>query len=288
VSAPATAAGRERVACNLCAAEDARPFTRRQGYDVVRCAACGLVYVNPRPDAARLLEHYNSDESSRIQYYLDAEAADRRSFAAMLARLERARPEKGDLLDVGPNVGTLLDLARGRGWRGRGVELNADAARVCREQRGLDVVSGALEPGRFPPASFDAVTLTDVIEHLPDPLAVTRVVRDVLRPGGLLLVSTPDISGWAACALQVKPEEHLYYFTPDTLGRLLARAGLELVECRPFDRWHNLTAMTHSTTCGGLLPRLAPLFRVARRLLGDVVVRLPLRENLLALARRAD
>ncbi len=284
--AAGSTAGREAVACNLCGGHETRPFTRRQGYDVVRCAACSLVYVNPRPDAAFLHRHYNSDESSRVQYYLDVEAADRRSFAVMLDVLERARPQRGDLLDVGPNVGTLLDLARERGWRGRGVELNAEAARLCRERRGLDVEAGALEAGRFPAAGFDALTLTDVIEHLPDPLRVLRVAAETLRPEGLLLVSTPDISGWAARALQVKPEEHLYYFTPDTLSRLLARAGFETLECRPFDRWHNLTAMTHSTTCGGLLPRLGPLFNLARRVLGDVVVRLPLRENLLALARR--
>lgn len=278
--------GFEYVDCNLCGADAARPFTRRQGADVVACGVCGLIYVNPRPDPARLAEHYNSDESSRAQYYLDVEPADRRSFALLLERLERLRPDQGDLLDVGPNVGTLLTLAVERGWRGRGVELNADAARLCRERRGLDVVTGVLEPGRFEPRSFDVVVLADVIEHLSDPLAVARVVHDVLRPEGVLVVSTPDISGWAARALQVKPDEHLYYFTPETLRKLLERAGFEWRACEPFDRWHNLTAMTHSTTCGGLLPRLGPLFRVARRLLGDVVVRLPLRENLLAFARR--
>ncbi len=279
-------AGFERVDCNLCGADATRPFMRRQGADVVACSVCGLVYVNPRPDATRLAAHYNGDESSRVQYYLDVEAADRRSFAWLLDRVESARPERGALLDVGPNVGTLLALAVERGWRARGVELNAEAARVCRERRGLDVLSGVLEPGRFEPGSFDVVVLADVIEHLGDPLGTVRLVRDVLRPGGLLVISTPDIAGWAARALQVKPDEHLYYFTPETMRRMLERAGLELRACQPFDRWHNLTAMTHSTTCAGLLRRLAPIFRVARAVFGDVVVRLPLRENLLAIAQR--
>ncbi len=283
---PRGSAGLEHVACNLCGADAPRPFLRRQGFAVVSCAGCGLVYVNPRPDADSLTAHYNGNESSRIQYYLDVEPADRRSFGVLLERLERALPRKGELLDVGPNVGTLLLLARERGWSGRGVELNAEAARLCRERRGLDVRAGTLEAGPFPPQSFDAVVLSDVIEHLPDPLRALRAVRDLLRPGGACAISTPDISGWAARALQVKPEEHLYYFTPETLRALLAKAGLTLEECRPFDRWHNLTAMTHSTTCGGLLPRLGPLFRLSRRVLGNVIVRLPLRENLLALARR--
>ena len=278
----------EDVACNLCGARSTRPFARRQGFAIVSCTTCGLVYVTPRPSVERLLAHYNSNESSRVQYYLDVEPADRRTFAALLDHVERARPGLGELLDVGTNVGTCLALARERGWRGRGVEINAEAARLCREERGLDVVTRPLEPGLFAPRSFDAVVLSDVIEHLPDPAGVVRVVHELLRPGGLCAISTPDVSGWAARALQLKPEEHLYYFAPDTLRALLERAGFETLECRPFDRWHNLTGMTHSTTCGGLLPRLAPLFRVSRRLLGDVVVRLPLRENLLALARRNE
>jgi hypothetical protein len=67
---------------------------------------------------------------------------------------------------------------------------------------------------------------------------------------------------------------------------LLAKAGLETVEIRPLDRYHNVTAMTHSTTCGGLFQVLGPVFRLAHWILGDVVVRLPLRENLLAIARK--
>jgi hypothetical protein len=67
---------------------------------------------------------------------------------------------------------------------------------------------------------------------------------------------------------------------------LLEKCGFELVEIVSFDRHHNLTAMEHSTTFGGLLQRLAPLFRLSRRLFGDLIVRFPIKENLLAVARR--
>lgn len=278
--------GLERVSCNLCGHAQTRPFRRKAGYDIVACAACDLVYVNPRPDGARLLAHYNGNASSRVQYYLDVEAADRRSFAEVLDVAERLRPSKGLLLDVGPNVGTCLALARERGFAVRGIEINAEAARYCREVRGLDVLGQALAPGVFPEASFDVILLADVIEHLPDPLGALGCVQSLLRPGGLTLISTPDVAGWAARALQVKPEEHLYYFTPATMRRALTTVGLEVLEVRALDRYHNLTAMVHSTTFGGLFQTLAPLLRALHRLLGDVIVRLPLRENLLAVARR--
>jgi len=253
---------------------------------VVRCLGCGLVYVSPRLGADAVQRHYNSGESSRIEYYLDAEAADRRSFSEVLDRAEALVSGRGDLLDIGPNIGTCLALARERGFRVHGIEINADAARYCREVRGLDVIAGTLEPGTYPAGRFDVVLMGDVIEHLLSPSALMGTVARILRPGGAVLISTPDISGWAARLLQVKPVEHLYYFDRSTLERLVRSAGLEVVAVEPLDRYHNLTAMVHSTTCGGLFRALAPAFRLAHRALGDVVVKLPLGENLLAVARK--
>lgn len=253
---------------------------------VVRCVGCGLVYVSPRLDARALHEHYNTGESSRIEYYLDAEAADRRSFAEVLDRAEALVPGRGELLDIGPNVGTCLALARERGWSVHGIEINAEAARYCRETRGLDVIAGTLEPETYPAGRFDVVLMGDVIEHVARPTDLMRTVARILKPGGAVLVSTPDIGGWAARLLQVKPVEHIYYFDAKTMERLMRRAGLETVGIDPLDRYHNLTAMVHSTTCGGLFQALAPVFRLAHRALGDVVVKLPLRENLLAVARK--
>jgi len=252
---------------------------------VVRCLGCGLVYVTPRLDAEALHRHYNSGESSRIQYYLDVEVADRRSFAEVLERAERLVPP-GELLDVGPNVGTCMAVARERGWTVHGVEINAEAVRYCREARGLDVIAGTLEPGTYPPGRFDVVLMGDVIEHVASPKDLMRTVARILRPGGAVLISTPDISGWAARLLQVKPVEHIHYFDARTMERLLREVGLEPVSLEPLDRYHDLTAMVHSTTCGGLFRALAPVFRIAHRLFGDVVVKLPLRENLLAVARK--
>jgi 2-polyprenyl-3-methyl-5-hydroxy-6-metoxy-1,4-benzoquinol methylase len=253
---------------------------------VVRCLGCGLVYVSPRLDAEALHRHYNSGESSRIEYYLDVEVADRRSFTEVLDRAEQVVPGKGDLLDIGPNVGTCLAVARERGWKVHGVEINADAARYCRETRGLDVITGTLEADTYPPGRFDVVLMGDVIEHVASPKRLMATVARILRPGGAVLVSTPDISGWAARLLQVKPVEHIHYFDPKTMATLVRGAGLEMVAIDPLDRYHDLTAMEHSTTFGGLFRALAPAFRLAHRALGDVVVKLPLRENLLAVARK--
>jgi 2-polyprenyl-3-methyl-5-hydroxy-6-metoxy-1,4-benzoquinol methylase len=276
----------DQVSCNLCDGRVTERFAQRKGMQIVRCLRCGLVYVNPRLNARTLHEHYNSGQSSRIQYYLDVECADRQTFAGILDTAARLLPHTGRLLDIGPNIGTCLDLARQAGWETHGIEINEEAARYCRQQRGLDVISGQLEHGTFPRSHFEVVLMGDVIEHLPDPMATVRLVQTILKPGGLILISTPNIDSLAGRLLQIKPEEHLYYFSPATMTILLDKAGLEVVQIGPLDRYHNVTAMTHSTTLGGLFGQLGAVFRLARRMFGDVVVRLPLRENLLAVARK--
>jgi 2-polyprenyl-3-methyl-5-hydroxy-6-metoxy-1,4-benzoquinol methylase len=278
--------GLESVTCNLCGANQTRPFASRKGMQIVQCQGCGLVYVNPRLNRDSLHRHYNQGESSRIQYYQDVECADRRTFAGILDLAERLMPGRGQLLDVGPNIGTCLDLARQRGWDVCGIEINATAADYCRTKRGLHVVTGTLDHHGFAPSSFDVVLMGDVIEHLCDPVETMRVVQELLRPAGVVIISTPNIATWSGRLLQLKPQEHLYYFSPATMTTLLQQVGLEVVQIQPLDRFHNLTAMTHSTTFGGLFRVLGPLFRLSHWLVGDLVLRLPLRENLLAVGRK--
>jgi 2-polyprenyl-3-methyl-5-hydroxy-6-metoxy-1,4-benzoquinol methylase len=276
----------DHVSCNLCDGRITERFAERKGMQIVRCIRCGLVYVNPRLNARMLHQHYNSGQSSRIQYYLDVECADWHTFAGILDVAARLLPHKGRLLDIGPNIGTCLALARQAAWETQGIEINEEAARYCREARGLDVIGGQLDEATFPRSHFDIVLMGDVIEHLPDPMATVRIVQGLLKPGGIIIVSTPNIDSFAGRMLQIKPEEHLYYFSPATMAILFDKAGLEIVQIGALDRYHNVTAMSHSTTLGGLFGRLGPVFRLAHRVLGDVVVRLPLRENLLAVARK--
>ncbi|MFN8568397.1 MAG: class I SAM-dependent methyltransferase [Kouleothrix sp.] len=225
--------------------------------------------------------------SHRASSIIDVEVADRRTFGdiSSTCRAHGAAARRPARYWGLISAFCCAALARAR-WSTYGVEINADAARYCREQRNLNVVSAALDAHTYAENSFDVVLMGDVIEHLRDPLALMRVVHTILKPGGAVIISTPDIAGWAGRLLQIKPEEHLYYFSPDTISRLLGQAGLELVGVKCLDRYHNLTAMTHSTTLGGVFQTLAPAFNLARRLFGDTVAKLPLRENLLAVARK--
>ncbi len=97
--------------------------------------------------------------------------------------------------------------------------------------------AGTLESASFPEQSFQVITLFDVIEHVHSPNQALASVHRWLSPGGLLVMSLPNVDSWVAKAMGkhwvLLLREHLWYFSPDTVARLLQRAGFELVQTRP-------------------------------------------------------
>ena len=225
--------------CPLCEGAAARRLVTKSGYGVVRCAECGLVYVRPRPSREELEARYSAEG-----YHAEVDEAERRRyFAARLGQLEGLVPRRGRVLDVGCSKGFFLDVARAEGWDPVGIDLNRKAVDEA-NARGLDVRHGELTVGLFPDASFDAVTLFDLIEHTLEPKALLDACHRVLRPGGVLMVATPNIGGlvsqvtYALFALTLgawghpTPPEHLVQFSRRTLLRLLGQSGFEALLVR--------------------------------------------------------
>jgi SAM-dependent methyltransferase len=225
--------------CVLCGAGQARHLVTKRGYEVVRCAACGLVFVWPQPTRQEMEALYGSGG-----YHAEVDEAERRrTFARRLRQIEGLEPRRGRILDVGCSKGYFLDVARAEGWDAVGVELNAHAVDAARA-RGLDVRQGDLADEPFEEGSFDVVTLFDLLEHTADPQATLGACRRVLRPGGLLVVTTPNIDGlvprvtWWLFARTLgawdhpTPPWHLVQFSRRTLRRALEGSGFEVVALR--------------------------------------------------------
>jgi SAM-dependent methyltransferase len=141
----------------------------------------------------------------------------------------RARPG-GRILDVGAGSGIFVARLRALGWDAVGVEPDPTAAAGARSRHGGDVRTGTLEEQRLPDGSFDAVHLSHVLEHVHEPGALLRECRRVLRPGGRLVVLTPNAEslghrlqgrGWRG----LEPPRHLHVFTSRSLRRALRDAG---------------------------------------------------------------
>jgi SAM-dependent methyltransferase len=176
----------------------------------------------------------------------------------------------GRILDFGCAAGFFLDIARSQGWQICGVELSSSMAHMASQRLGITVAT-ALD--QLPDTNIDALTLWEVIEHLPRPLETLAALRARLRPGGLLMLSTPNTGHWQAQRehtnwISYRPPAHLLYLTRDTLRDVLQRAGFERVQVRgtqphpPLPIWlrHRTDTLRLSLTNGQAKYWLASLY----------------------------
>jgi 2-polyprenyl-3-methyl-5-hydroxy-6-metoxy-1,4-benzoquinol methylase len=143
----------------------------------------------------------------------------------------------GRLLDVGCGDGTRLARWQCMGWQVEGQEVDATAAERARNLHGLRVHLGTLSALALPGSTFDVVTMSHVIEHVPDPLALLQECHRLLKPSGRLIAVTPNVNSlghhhFGSNWLWLDPPRHLHLFSPATLGQLGARAGFPSPQTR--------------------------------------------------------
>jgi SAM-dependent methyltransferase len=234
------------LCCPLCGAPDV-PF-KFAGHPLpIRECACGMVFLWPQPDEAHLREIYQPAYHRGWGIGTDGEAALRgmkhRTFRRLLKSLSRV-VATGRVLDVGCATGFFLEVAAEAGWDVYGVELSTYAAELARDKFGDRVFSGTLEQAAYPDEFFDLVMLSDIIEHVPDPRSFLREVRRVLRPGGVVALVTPNSESMSARLMGRHwnhfNAEHLHYFSPAAITRLLVTSGFVVERGENFPKDLNL------------------------------------------------
>jgi 2-polyprenyl-3-methyl-5-hydroxy-6-metoxy-1,4-benzoquinol methylase len=145
---------------------------------------------------------------------------------------------QGRLLDVGCGSGEWLATMRELGWLVEGCDFDKHAVGIAR-QRGLKVNCGSLEEQNYPDKSFDAVTLNHVIEHVPDPLHTLAECGRILKPGGKLVLFTPNNASLGHRIFKeswrgLEPPRHLHVFSMQSMRCVLAAAGFQKVLVQPF------------------------------------------------------
>lgn len=227
------------VACPLCGARSRR--TRYRGLALAgattglhRCARCGVHYVSPRPTGAELERQYR-DPDEQERYYREeyapiVPAVTRHTDRTI--RLLEAHQAPGTLLDYGGGAGVMAAAAARRGWRALGYDVSPAAARWGRELLGTEILDRLDAVRASPLAPFDAVAVVEVVEHVERPVELLREALSLLRPGGTLVVSTPNFASLArrragAAWGPIIPAAHIALYDPATLRRLLRAAGAE-------------------------------------------------------------
>lgn len=237
--------------CSLCGGRTFTTLTRTKGrvtghtFGIVECNACGLMFTNPRLDEAANQSmydeaYYHGEGFDHSVHYEDeqseteARAGESRGIILKIRALcALAQPR---VLDVGCGTGGLLLALTQAGFTSvEGLEFSSYAAGRAAERTGCVVHHGELDELATSGRRYDVINATEVLEHVRDPLKFLSSIEALLSPGGVFIYSTGNARGLYARALgrrwpYLNPEGHLFYYNPNTVGRFLQRAGLEVLE----------------------------------------------------------
>jgi 2-polyprenyl-3-methyl-5-hydroxy-6-metoxy-1,4-benzoquinol methylase len=231
----------------------------------LECPGCALVWLNPRPipnDLGKIYRTYYTHgrrrpfaslrENLKRGLYATVpgyESAVRRwgwrlagtalswlpgwKERAVLATMCLNGAKKGKLIDIGCGDGGFLSIMRDAGWEVAGIEPDPLAAKFAEQSHSIRVIANTLPQAQLADQSVDAVTLSHVIEHAADPIGLLRECRRILRPGGKVIVVTPNLAGhghrdFRDSWVHLDPPRHFYLFSPATLRSCCELAGLHV------------------------------------------------------------
>lgn len=226
---------------------EGREFEHRE------CRSCSLIFVHPAPSAADLERFYSSPryyELVETERELPDGTRERpewksKFYDSFLAEMAAAGCAGGRLLDVGCGWGLFMERAKARGFAVSGIELSPQPAEYVRSRLGLEVSGEGLE--KEPPASFDAVTMMDVLEHVTSPREFAAQALRALKPGGWLAVNVPNALGFTN---EIVPKlisrlrgrrnvflQHMSEFRKASLTSLLKSAGFTAISVQGRENW---------------------------------------------------
>jgi 2-polyprenyl-3-methyl-5-hydroxy-6-metoxy-1,4-benzoquinol methylase len=232
--------------CGLCGGNNTELKMVKDGFNIVECLFCTLVYVNPRLSQEAYESTYNSENYGHIIDKLSIESHSYRKERFGKERIELiesylSKDASKRVLDIGSASGFFLEAANDAGWDSIGLELTQSAVEFSKS-RGIDVRQTTLDKSSFTPGSFSAITMFDVLEHIPDPLKTLRKIHGLLEEDGLIYIYVPNWNSASRLLMGegahfIWPTHHLTYFTPITLSKALRSIGfkIEKIETQGLD-----------------------------------------------------
>jgi 2-polyprenyl-3-methyl-5-hydroxy-6-metoxy-1,4-benzoquinol methylase len=230
------------LSCNICERNLAKVLFVKNGYVLVRCASCELVYVQNPPVSEQLRRLYSFEVGYHESFRDDDKTCrEQLEIGRRYYSVVRKFKHEGRILDIGCSAGFFLKVARDLNWETYGLEISEDTAGIARNRYGLEVAVGELQESTFSSNYFDVVTLWDLLEHVADPKKTLSIVNRILKDDGIVAISTPNVDGlFPKSSYKVanllnywphpEPPRHLFQFSKKTLKRLLELTGFALVK----------------------------------------------------------
>lgn len=246
---------------------------------IVKCDSCGFVYVNPMPD----LSGYYKNTVDEI--YLNSKKQRLRTAEISVQEILRFK-ESGNLLEIGCSTGHFLDVAS-KHFKVEGIELSEWAYKeALKRHKVYNMPLSELNLQK----KFDVITLFEVIEHVTDPSKELDLIFDLLKPGGLLVISTPDIDGWLPRLMGKKWWQfmgmHLCYFSKATCKLLLEKKGFKILKITNYTHVFQLFSIGISMSRYSIGKIVKPILSLP--FIRDLMIPLKLSGEMLIFALRKD
>ena len=244
--------------------------------NVVRCE-CGFVYTSPRMSKESLrgfysqayFENHSSEEMGYDNYVSDRHLVEKTLTRRLKEIQNRWGLRPGKLLDVGCATGFFLNVARQMGWNVTGVEISGYCCDYAKREFQLELHRGFFTEVALPDGSFNLITMWDYVEHSLTPDQDIERAFQLLAPGGLLVIATPDVGSLPAKIFKenwigFKEYEHLYYFTKGNLVSFLKRSHFKILSTCHIGKYVSVKffskrLMTYSKFFGGLADKISDL-----------------------------
>ena len=271
----------------------------KDGFPIVRCPSCGLLFRQDLPSEEELDVIYGPayfTGAAQLQgqgylAYTDDADAHRAIARTRLTDLERWLAP-GELLDVGAAAGFFVDEARRIGWNATGIDVSGAMVDWGRRELGVPLEQTTLASSAIPDRSLDAVTMWDYIEHSLDPRGDLERTNSLLRKAGVLALSTGDAASLVARVSGTRwhlltPRHHNFFFTATTLRELLERTGFEVIGLDHRGGRYPVRYLLHKLkVTSGPRALSTPARRIAENRVGALTVSMNLWDIVTVFARR--
>jgi len=274
----------EYTKCDLCNSNDNvflfkgrdYRFGHKEEYSIVKCDKCGLIYLNPRPNIEIMSKLYEQDYTpeNKPETLPKPETKEWRKILKEIWHKingqyvdEIISEAKGSVLDVGCGNGYLLLSLKQEGCKVYGIEANPKSVKTCKEL-GLEVFCGTVEDAKFPNGFFDAIVMSQVLEHLPSPRESLKEVYRISKPNGKVFIYCPNAESylskffgkfWHGWHIPF----HFYGFSQKTIKKIIEDTGFKIEEINSVTPDHFFTVSLKCFLHGEKINGIRPVDRAA-------------------------
>lgn len=250
-----------KLTCEICGKKSFKKFYRKNEYDLLRCSNCELVFVHPQPTDKELEKAY-----SYASGYFEHNDFDENDLNPKFKEIFDVE-KKGNFLDIGCGNGSVVFAAKKYGWNAEGIDLNEGAVKRAKS-KGLKITHTNIDNFKGRKNYYDLIFMGDLIEHVKTPKKTMQKAKNLLKVGGKIVLSTPNLNSFFPKYSYVvskitgiiwshpSPPYHLFEFSDKEFVKFLKKEGFEIEKIS-----YSNISLAYSLGNTGLFKRFKSLYR---------------------------